>query len=893
MLADISTKIKPGKSIISKRQSASKRCGESLGDLSKEGTCKRSKLEEQNRNCAEEQESSFVDNREKLSTTSNDCSQSNELASSPKARTASLSNEQFVKSSKYSVVSNEEVVTPIDNPVAVVSDERPTGTNHNSLASFDHSEEEVAKTYKNIHASHDEQVIKDSNFCSKIEIPSLKDFNSLTTELHKSFPEKNVSTAHINKNKLVARSSERNTVSDEQHSEYSKESVVPLDTASGNPKILVEGTASPSGDIAKSFKLKSIQDSEVPKKLKELDKSFESKTVSYDTRQKSPVMTTAEPDKSHVEKDVKKIANDNDVKRQTFERKVKRETSTKTITDNKVKIKNDHQKIACISANNPASTCTTFPLLSQTIEDQTRVSSSIQLDTNKESIDTKTVVYLSDAESEENDCNVPVTVILSDEKCTNKEGNKLGKKKNVTSKGKKLHKRVSEQRLPEKYNKRPKREDAASLPIKENREEYQCDESVNAKCGKFTNKKETPKKQCCRKQCRKNEFDGNISNLDTENLKKFVETAVDVAKCATKSADRGRLRNARRTYTLPDTNNHYIRVCKTAFMETLKISSDFIDCALKNKTNKLINGALNKLQDEEKQAHNKNDNKTNKHSAQLNDHDSNHASTSRVQIATSDKEDNNESQAIDCTNIEESTSSTSIVNLKNNHMRTDAGTNLLHASFDESRGTSSQGNTLMDGYSSNIVTPLPAPIETLTPMLGLSSDREIGIPMSQNTERVQDIPTISSNASAYGGPVCNITGISSKIISSRTADVPNFGIFSQSLNYNYSEGTDFFGVSTQNSGKPIAKVVPSPSYMYVPPTSPIPDVHQQNSVIHNYIHPTSTQTPMFDINNPQMSQSRPFTPQRQSETTNQGYLSMLLENTAMDFSKTRKCSFKE
>ena len=911
MLADISKKIKPGKSPISKRS------GESLKDLSQES--KRLKLDEQNSTCREEQ-SSYLDNHEKLSKAANDCSQSNaELAGSPKAPTVSI--EHFVKPSKNSVVSNEEAATSRANPV--VSAKKLDKTSHGSVASSDHSKDSTqddTKLYENLNTPNNEQFIKDSNqqidkspscdVCSENNSQSLKDSNTLNLDKLGKSSEIYFSSAYLNKNKLLARSPERNTNFNEQISKCSKESVVSshelstvsdtfdagetliafsrksvetlktspiptcykeaklhLDTDSKNPKLSVTDSAGSSGQITTSSKLKSDRDSEIPNLQRELDKTFESKNVSNDTKPESSVMLTAELDMSHVEKEVKKVADDNDVKLQTFETKDQTETMTKSITDIKVKIINDHQKVT--SVNKPISSCTTLPLLSQNIEDKT----SVQLDTIENNIETIPVVDLCDSDSEENVCDVPVTVILSDENFTNK-GSSLDKKKK-TPKGKKLHEGISEKKIEEKQNKRSREKHAASLPKKEKRKEYQLDEGVNAKCTKFQNQKEIQKKQCCRKQCRQNEFDGNISKLDTQSLKKFVEKSVDVAKCATQSADRGRLRNARRIYTLPDTNNQNITVCKTVFMETLKISSDFIDCALKNKTSNLLNEKLPDLKNDEKQADNKNDNKTKskKRSTQINNHSSIDNSTSKVQIATLEKGHNNESQTSDCNNSEESVS---IGKIQNNHMGTDAGKDMYHTSFDESSGITSQTDSTTNSLA------LQEPNVSITPMLGPLSEREIGITMSQNTAHVQGIPYtgIPSNTSVYGSPVCNITGISNNINSSVTATIPNLGIFSQSLDYNYAGMTSLCGVSPQNISKPIAKVAPSPGY--IPPNSPIPDVNQQDSVIRSHIHPTSNQTPIFDISNPQMSHSGPFTPQRRSETTNQGYLTMLLENMPMD-----------
>ena len=913
MLADISKKTKPGKSPISKRS------GESLKDLSKES--KRLKLDEQNSTCREEQ-SSYLDNHEKLSKAANDCSQSNaELAGSPKAPTVSI--EHFVKSSKNSVVSNEEAATSRANPV--VSAKKLDKTSHGSVASSDHSKDSTqddTKLYENLNTPNNEQFIKDSNqqidkspscdVCSENNSQSLKDSNTLNLDKLGKSSEIYFSSAYLNKNKLLARSPERNTDFNEQISKCSKESVVSshelstvsdtfdagetliafsrksvetlktspiptcykeaklhLDTDSKNPKLSVTDSAGSSGQITTSSKLKSDRDSEIPNLQRELDKTFESKNVSNDTKPESSVMLTAELDMSHVEKEVKKVADDNDVKLQTFEPEDQTETMTKSITDIKVKIINDHQKVT--SVNKPVSSCTTLPLLSQNIEDKT----SVQLDTIENNIETIPVVDICDSDSEENVCDVPVTVILSDENFTNK-GASLDKKKKVTPKGKKLHEGVSEKKIEEKQNKRSREKHAASLPKKEKRKEYQLDEGVNAKCTKVQNQKEMQIKQCCRKQCRQNEFDGNISKLDTQSLKKFVEKSVDVAKCATQSADRGRLRNARRIYTLPDANNENITVCKTFFMETLKISSDFIDCALKNKTSNLLNEKLPDLKNDEKQADNKNDNKTKskKRSTQINNHSSIDNSTSKVQIATSEKGHNNESQTSDCNNSEESVS---IGKIQNNHMGTDAGKDMYYStSFEESRGITSQTGSTTNSLA------LQAPNVPLTPMLGPLSEREIGITMSQNSAHVQGIPYtgIPSNTSVYGSPVCNITGITNNINSSVTSTMPNLGIFNQSLNYNYADVTSLCGVSTQNSSKPIAKVAPSPGY--ISPNSPIPDVHQQDSVIHSHIHPTSNQTTIFDISNQQMPHSAPFTPQRRSETTNQGYLSMLLENMPMD-----------
>ena len=485
-------------------------------------------------------------------------------------------------------------------------------------------------------------------------------------------------------------------------------------------------------------------------------------------------------------------------------------------------------------------TVTTLPLLEENIAaEMGSANFTVQLDPIIIGNNSETESQAFDADTE---ASVPEPVLSYKNEIA--LSNKSVNKKKTKIRGRKERGRIQKKKTHEVQNKRSTYEnDHNTSP------ELKEDQRKDAKVVKLESAGH--KKQCCRKECRKRQFDSSVSKKDIKSLKKFVEKYVEVAKCMTQSADRGRLRNARRIYQLPGSDNQSIKVCKTAFMETLKISSDFIDCALKHKTGKVVNGETNEqlesVQDEEIQMDNKKADISDSNEHSVGNHDSYNTVTTVVHKATIDNGDYSQDYRQTTESNIEMYQESILSNIENqNDMVKDANKSTFHRTVEGKESIS------CDTTQTAATNRQPFTFSQLPEILS-ESERTLTSLTNVHSENIHTTESVSSVAPVYGS--LTVTDFS------RAADVPALGIYNQNLHHtSYPDVYNFHAGNTQNINRPIAKVALSPGYIV--PNSPMQNIHQLDASapeqIHS-IHPMGNQTPMFDINNPQLTHSGPFT----------------------------------
>ena len=481
-------------------------------------------------------------------------------------------------------------------------------------------------------------------------------------------------------------------------------------------------------------------------------------------------------------------------------------------------------------------TVTTLPLLEENIAAKMGSANfTVQLDPISIGNNSETESQAFDADTE---ASVPEPVLSYKNEIA--LSNKSVNKKKTKIRGQKERGRIQKKKTHEVQNKRSTYEnDHNTLP------ELKEDQRKDAKVVKLESAGH--KKQCCRKECRKHQFDSSVSTKDIKSLKKFVEKYVEVAKCMTQSADRGRLRNARRIYQLPGSDNQSIKVCKTAFMETLKISSDFIDCALKHKTGKVVNGETNEqlesVQDEEIQMDNKKADISDSNEHSVGNHDSYNTVTTVVHKATIDNGDYSQDYRQTTESNIEMYQESILSNIENqNDMVKDANKSTFHRTVEGKESIS------CDTTQTAATNRQPFTFSKLPEILS-ESERTLTSLTNVHSENIHTTKSVSSVAPVYGS--LTVTDFS------RAADVPALGVYNQNLHHTYPDVYNLYAGNTQNISRPIAKVAPSPGYIV--PNCPMQNIHQLDASAPEQIHPTGNQTLLFDINNPQLAHSGPFT----------------------------------
>ena len=487
-------------------------------------------------------------------------------------------------------------------------------------------------------------------------------------------------------------------------------------------------------------------------------------------------------------------------------------------------------------------TVTTLPLLEENIAaEMGSANSAVQLDPVSIGNNSETESQAFDADTE---ASVPEPVLSYKNEIA--LSNKSVNKKKTKIRGQKERGRIQKKKTYEVQNKRSTYENDHNISP-----ELKEDQRKDAKVEKL--KSAGHKKQCCRKECRKHQFDSSLSKKDTKSLKKFVEKYVEVAKCMTQSADRGRLRNARRIYQLPGSDNQSIKVCKTAFMETLKISSDFIDCALKHKTGKVVNGETNEqlesVQYEEIQMDNKKADISELNEHLVGNHDLYNTVTTVVHKPTVDIGDYRQGYRQTAESNTEIYQESILSNIENqNDMVKDANKSTFHRTVEGKESIS------CDTTQTAATNRQPFTFSQLPEILS-ESERTLTSLTNVHSENIHTTKSVSSIAPVYVSPTDIRFDKSTDF--SRAADVPALRIYNQNLHHTYPDVYNFHAGNTQNINRPIAKVAPSPGYIV--PNSPMQNVHQLDASAPEQIHPIGNQTPMFDINNPQLAHSGPFT----------------------------------